>query len=693
MARNNYIHIPLRAAIRLVLGYSSRRLHEQLRSVIFIVAYLAVFQLVVLRLPLSQGGRVIGGIGMVIVGLTLFLEGIRLGLIPLGKQVGLKLPERCRSFAGIIPFAFIVGFGATLAEPAIAGLRKIGTTIPAWKAPLLYQMLEQHSGLLLAAIAVGVGAAVILGLIRFYYGLSLKPFIVIIIPLLLMMTIVASLDESLASVIGLAWDAGAVTTGAVTVPLVIAIGLGVSRAVGRNAGEQGGFGTIMLASSLPVAAVMILAFFLNAEAPEPVSQSGFFSPARRAESLKLFDHEDELSRYAFVHGDEEGRRAFYADEKDYQAALRGIAENPAERGAKLGAMVLDEWLQERASEWERDFIEQYRDGEEDTTTTSVVPLSQVVAEESGGAFRVIIPLTFFLLFVMWLLLRQKPRYIDELVLGIILAIAGMTFLTAGIRTGLRPFGDAVGSGLPRAFEAEEEQQKVVVNNFDKDVVLTGITPAGEKRFYFLLQLDDELRKVPYEPDRYDKKNDRYVYVKEHNFIFKAGLSLLGISLVFLFAFGLGYGSTLVEPALHALGETVEDVTVGTIKSSHVTHVVALGVGIGIMIGVGRFMYEIPTAWLLIPPYILLLPLTFISDEEFVGIAWDSGGVTTGPVTVSLVLAMGLGLGDSLALGDCFGILACASVYPIITVMIYGLGIRRRYRRSIRMREDQVYHEN
>ncbi|MFW6414549.1 MAG: DUF1538 family protein, partial [Verrucomicrobiota bacterium] len=96
MATEKHIHIPFRAALRLILGYAARRLNEQIRAVIFIVSYLFIFQLVVLRLPLTQGGRIISGIGMVVVGLTLFLEGIRLGLIPLGKQVGLKLPERCR---------------------------------------------------------------------------------------------------------------------------------------------------------------------------------------------------------------------------------------------------------------------------------------------------------------------------------------------------------------------------------------------------------------------------------------------------------------------------------------------------------------------------------------------------------------------------------------------------------------------
>jgi len=160
------------------------------------------------------------------------------------------------------------------------------------------------------------------------------------------------------------------------------------------------------------------------------------------------------------------------------------------------------------------------------------------------------------------------------------------------------------------------------------------------------------------------------------------MTILGIALVFLFAFGLGYGSSLAEPALHALGRTVEGMTVGMVKERQLVRIVALGVGLGLMVGTIRIMFTIPTVWLLLPPYLLLLPLTIFGDEDFVGIAWDSGGVTTGPVTVPLVLAMGLGVGGEIGANDSFGILAMGSVYPILTVLVYSLVQRMRQRRHI-----------
>jgi len=79
---------------------------------------------------------------------------------------------------------------------------------------------------------------------------------------------------------------------------------------------------------------------------------------------------------------------------------------------------------------------------------------------------------------------------------------------------------------------------------------------------------------------------------------------------------------------------------------------------------------------------LLIPLTIFSEEEFTAIAWDSGGVTTGPVTVPLVLAMGLSIGGELNISDGFGVLALASALPILTVLLFGLFAQAKQRRAL-----------
>ncbi len=145
---------------------------------------------------------------------------------------------------------------------------------------------------------------------------------------------------------------------------------------------------------------------------------------------------------------------------------------------------------------------------------------------------------------------------------------------------------------------------------------------------------------------------------------------------------MGYGATLAEPALNALGHTVEELTVGSFRKSLLMQAVAIGVGLGMLLGVAKIVWGVPLIWLLAPPYVLLLYLTFASGEDFVNIAWDSAGVTTGPITVPLVLAMGLGIGVQVGVVEGFGILAMASVYPIVTVLAVGLWVTRRRRAAL-----------
>ena len=150
---------------------------------------------------------------------------------------------------------------------------------------------------------------------------------------------------------------------------------------------------------------------------------------------------------------------------------------------------------------------------------------------------------------------------------------------------------------------------------------------------------------------------------------------MGLFIALGFAWLLGFGATLAEPALNALGQTVENLTNGSFQKTTLMYAVSLGVAFGIAIGVAKIIFNIPIAYLLVPGYVLAILLTILSNEEFVNIAWDSAGVTTGPVTVPLVLAMGLGFGNALGAIEGFGILSMASIGPIVAVLSTGLYIR------------------
>ncbi|MDY0200539.1 MAG: DUF1538 domain-containing protein [Bacteroidales bacterium] len=674
------IKIPFKNAVGMLGGYAKDRIVEQIRLIAFIIFYLVAFQIVILRVPLSDALSIAGGIGLVVFGLAFFLEGLMLGLMPLGERVGVKMPIKF-GIIFISIFGMFLGFGSTIAEPAISSLRTAGAGVTAWDAPMLFMLLERYTQTLVYTIGAGVGLAVVLGMVRFYYEFSIKPFIYTLIPAALLLTLFLSFDETLSSIIALAWDSGAVTTGAVTVPLVLALGIGVSRAASKNKASSGGFGIIMLASAIPIFSVLLLGLILRSSSPEITTETHFFSKENRENALKLFDDETALLNHAFTRGSEVGRKSFFADEVLYHENLSQLANDPKVLKDMLGTMSLDSWLSKRASESERKYIASVKT--EPLVVVSGIPVSTVLKEESKIALQAVIPLTLLLLLVLLVFLREKLRYKDEFMLGIAFTLVGMILLTSGIRLGLGPLGGQVGAQLPRAFSKEAKFiDSKMIAPFDTTIVFSTIALDGTKKQFFNLTHEDENKVVEFIPENYDKENNIYEYVIKRAPLLGPSLTVLGILLVLLFAFGMGFGATMAEPALNALGITVEELTVGAVKRSQILYVVSLGVGIGLVLGVLRILYDIPLIWLILPGYSLLLLLTYFSEEEFTSMAWDCGGVTTGPVTVPLVLAMGLSIGGELSVVDGFGILACASFSPVVTVLIFGLITRARQKRIV-----------
>lgn len=154
-----------------------------------------------------------------------------------------------------------------------------------------------------------------------------------------------------------------------------------------------------------------------------------------------------------------------------------------------------------------------------------------------------------------------------------------------------------------------------------------------------------------------------------------------------FAFLLGFGTTVAEPALIAVAAKAAEVAAGAgaIEASEVAQqsyagqlrmVVAVSVGCSILLGVLRIIFGWPLARLIIVGYIIVMVLTVFAPAEIIGIAYDSGGVTTSTITVPLVTALGVGLASSIAgrnpMLDGFGLIAFASLMPIIFVLLFGI---------------------
>ena len=248
-------------AVGILLPYSWHHISEQTLVVVPVCLYLALFQLVVLQKSLDQVVWIVGGIAILIVGLAFFLEGVRIGLQPLGDSIGNSLPRRSK-LPVVLLFSFILGVLAAFGEPVVGSLQIAGSGVDPAKAPILYYLLVTNPLLLKATISLGVGIAVTLAMLRFVRGWSLKWLILPLVGMAIVATLAASRDHNLSTAIGLAWDTGAVIVGPVCCPLVLALGVGVCRAAGRADSGMAGFGTVGLISVLPVSFVVVLTFAL-----------------------------------------------------------------------------------------------------------------------------------------------------------------------------------------------------------------------------------------------------------------------------------------------------------------------------------------------------------------------------------------------------------------------------------------------
>ena len=229
-----------------------------------------------------------------------------------------------------------------------------------------------------------------------------------------------------------------------------------------------------------------------------------------------------------------------------------------------------------------------------------------------GSLRDLIPIFLVIVFFQFVVLQQPLPNLGQLLLGVVFVVLGLTFFIHGLNQGLFPIGESMAAAFAR----------------------------------------------------------------------KGSLPWL-----VTFAFCLGFGTTVAEPALIAVAAEAASVAAagGMIESTEdateqyadgLRFTVAFSVGLAIVIGVVRILKGWPLEWLIIGGYVLVVIMTVFAPAEIIGIAYDSGGVTTSTITVPLVTALGVGLASSIRgrnpMIDGFGLIALASLTPMIFVMAYGM---------------------
>lgn len=229
-----------------------KKLKNAFADLLPIVLVIAFFQLVIIKQPLPQIGDVFFGAFLVVAGLTLFVQGLEMGLFPIGEAMAHALARKGSLF-WLLFFGFALGFSTTVAEPALIAVAWEAAEI-AGEGSLIdptYESLKRYAIGLRLCVAFSVGLAILIGIIRIIRGWPIHYLIISGYIAVMLMTIIAPKE-----IIGIAYDAGGVTTSTITVPLVAALGVGLASSIRGRSPLVDGFGLIAFASLLPMIFVM-----------------------------------------------------------------------------------------------------------------------------------------------------------------------------------------------------------------------------------------------------------------------------------------------------------------------------------------------------------------------------------------------------------------------------------------------------
>jgi hypothetical protein len=231
----------------------SRDALNSLRDLAPIVLVIAVFQVLVIRQPVSGFLSLVFGALLVVAGLAFFIFGLRIALFPIGENLAHSLARKGSAF-WLFTFSFVLGFGTTIAEPALLAVAEEAAEVAVGAGAIANNQaaIDNYALGLRLVVALSVGVALMLGVFRILTNWSLPVMIIGGYILVVIVTEVAPPE-----IVGIAYDSGGVTTSTVTVPLVTALGVGLASSLkGRNPMTDG-FGLIAFASLTPILFVLL----------------------------------------------------------------------------------------------------------------------------------------------------------------------------------------------------------------------------------------------------------------------------------------------------------------------------------------------------------------------------------------------------------------------------------------------------
>ena len=434
------------------------------------------------------------GAVLLILGIGLFNMGADLAMTPMGTHVGAGLSKQ-RKLGLLLAVCFVLGVLITIAEPDLQVLAKQVSAV-------------MNGTVLICAVGIGVGAFLLVAILRIVFKKSLSHILMLFYMLLFALALLLAVNDNL-NLLPLAFDSGGVTTGPITVPFIMALGVGISSVLGDKRNKENSFGLVALCSVGPVMAVLLLGVFSR-------------------------------------------------NDLTYQVPDYSVSSD-----------ILDSFLSKAAH----------------------------TAQEVAIALGLIV--VFFLICqIAFLRLPRKRLY--RIGVGVLLTYVGLVLFLTGVNVGFMPIG------------------------------------------------------------------------------YKLGYTLAQKSEVMLTVFGLVMGVLVVlaEPAIHVLNQQVEDVTGGFVTRKSMIMGLCIGVGASIALSVIRIIFDFSLVYYIIPGYFISLALSLFVPPVYTAIAFDSGGVASGPMTSGFILPFAVGAcvalqGADAVLRDAFGVVALVAMTPLITIQLLG----------------------
>ena len=458
-------------------------------AIVYLVSLLPGFNFTSSELITFSVGAV-----LLVLGIGLFNMGADLAMTPMGTQVGSGL-SRQRKLGLLLGVSFVLGMLITIAEPDLQVLANQVSAV-------------MNGTILIYAVGVGVGAFLLISVLRIVFHKSLSHILMLFYMLLFALALMLAVNDKL-DMLPMAFDSGGVTTGPITVPFIMALGVGISSVLGNKHSQENSFGLVALCSVGPILAVLVLSLFARSDLTYAVPD--------------------------------------YSVSHDILGSFLHTAAHTAKEVAiALGLIVL------------------------------------------------------FFLICQIAFLRLPKRRLLRIGVGVVFTYLGLVIFLTGVNVGFMPIGYKLGYQMGQ----------------------------GSK------------------------------------------LLLVGLGLV------MGVLVVLAEPAIHVLNGQVEDITDGSITRRSMLLGLCIGVGASIALSVVRIIFDFSIVYYVIPGYFISLALSLFVPPMYTAVAFDSGGVASGPMTSGFILPFAIGVccsiqGPGAVLRDAFGVVALVAMTPLITIQLLG----------------------